>query len=59
MRRQRGRPSNRSIRQTWMAAAWGHCRNGNHAAEWKCRNAARMHQGMPPLTDLARCLVKS
>lgn len=47
-----------STRDLWMAAAWGHCRNGDHVAEFKCRDIARLCDGKPPLTDKARCLVQ-
>lgn len=41
----------------WMAAARGACVDGDHAAERRYRNAARLIRHRPPLTDKARCLV--
>lgn len=43
----------------WMAAARGACRNGDHAAERRYRNTARLQRSQQPLTDRARCLVAS
>lgn len=45
-----------SVWVTWMAAARGACRNGDHVAEWRYRNTARLIRRRPPLTEKARCL---
>jgi len=48
-----------SAAETWMAAAYGACRNGDHEAEWRYRNTARLIRRRPPLSDRARCLVRA
>lgn len=40
----------------WMAAARAAHINGDHVAEWRYRNTARMLLCRPPLGPRARCL---
>jgi hypothetical protein len=55
MRSARSRPRS-DPGAVWIAAARGACINGDHAAERRYRNAARLIRRRPPLTARARCI---
>jgi len=40
----------------WQAAAWGAHRSGDHEAELRYRNVARMMRRRPPIVRPERCI---
>lgn len=49
-------PGRRRSSILWRVAARGVHVNGNHVAEFRYRDQARLIEGLPPLTSKARCL---